>query len=67
VVRLGKDTRALAVPLAYVEAVYRAHEPEAEWVLRLSGYIKPNDQTGGLFLAKEVSPDVARYFDYRWS
>jgi hypothetical protein len=45
VVTLQHGSIRTAVPLAYVEAVYQAGEPEAEWVVSLSCYLtKPRQR-----------------------
>jgi hypothetical protein len=67
IVCLSKDGEQVTAPLAYVDAVYRPDEPDAEWVIRLSCYITPNQRMGGLFLAKEVPHGyVASSFNARW-
>lgn len=50
IVRLSKDGGELVVPLAYIEAVYKADEPQAEWVIRLDGFIAKHKQTRRLHL-----------------
>lgn len=54
VVRLSKDGVQLVVPLAYVEAAYRAEEPDAEWIIRLPCFIAKHRQTGRLHLMTAV-------------
>jgi hypothetical protein len=67
VVRLAKDGNELVTPLTYVDAVYRAEDPGAEWVIRLSCFVSRNDRTGGLFLTKEIPPGyVDTMFKARW-
>ena len=60
VVRLDKDGAELVVPLAYVEAVYEAGEPEAQWVIRVPCYIARHKKTGRLHLTRELSHGVRR-------
>jgi len=45
VIRLVKNGAELVVPLAYVDAVYQAGEPEAQWIIRLPCYIAQHRQT----------------------
>jgi Schlafen, AlbA_2 len=58
VVRLVKNGAELVVPLAYVEAVYQAGEPEAQWVIRVPCYIARHRQTHRLHLTRELSHGV---------
>jgi hypothetical protein len=44
VVMLENDGLKTAVPLAYVEAVYRANEPGAEWIIALSCFLTRHRQ-----------------------
>jgi hypothetical protein len=50
----GQDGNEVIVPLAYVEAVYHAEEPSAEWVIRLPCFIAQNRETKRLYLWKEL-------------
>jgi Schlafen, AlbA_2 len=66
VVRLKKDGEELAAPLAYVEAVYQAGEPEAERIIRLSCCIAKHWQTNKLHLTRSVpSGTIAETFRAR--
>jgi hypothetical protein len=52
VVRLTKDGEELVAPLAYIEAVYQAGEPSAEWIVRLPCYIAKHSRTQRLHLTR---------------
>jgi hypothetical protein len=54
VVRLSKDDAEMVAPLAYVEAVYEAGEPEATWVIRLPCYIALHKHTKRLHLNRAL-------------
>ena len=58
VVRLAKNDAELVAPLAYVDAVYKAGEPDAEWIIRLPCYISKHRRTRRLHLTRELSHGV---------
>lgn len=58
VVRLRKDANELVAPLAYVEAVYHAEEPNAEWIIRLPCFIAMSRRTQRMHLTKELPQGI---------
>lgn len=58
VIRLVKNGAELVVPLSYVEAVYEAGEPEAQWIIRIPCYIAQHKVTRRLHLTRELSQGV---------
>lgn len=54
---LKKDTIEVLVPLAYVEAVYRAGLPDMEWVIGLSCYVSKPKGRGVIIITKGLPHD----------